>query len=150
VYGVAALMVATIVVGCMNNSLLTDFGRASISDKPTGNHYCFVCHGNYRKEKFAGIHDKVGIGCATCHGPSYDHLEDEEHIIPPDIMFPRNMINGSCLACHNDAALRTVEDHAEFYGNPGKYVCTDCHGKTHRLEKRDVRWNKVTREVIND
>ena len=27
-------------------------------------------------------------------------------------------------------------------------VCTDCHGQGHRLEKRNVRWDKVTRKLL--
>jgi hypothetical protein len=114
---------------------------------------CYVCHDNYKSERLAVIHAKEEIGCADCHGKSLEHQNDEDNITPPEIMFPLAKIDGLCAECHDshDVSARKVltrwsqrcPEKTEF----DEVVCTDCHGY-HRLEKRIVRWDKETGDVI--
>ncbi len=67
--------------------------------EPADNSRCFVCHGNYKKEKFALKHATKGIGCERCHGSCDAHCEDEEHLTPPDIMYAREKVPAACLGC---------------------------------------------------
>ncbi len=118
--------------------------------EPADNSRCFVCHGNYKKDKFTLKHAKGGIGCERCHGASDAHCEDEEHLTPPDIMYARERVPSACLGCHDIDKVkkehREEEVQADYEGK--KNVCTDCHGKGHRLEKRNVRWDKTTRKLL--
>jgi hypothetical protein len=52
------------------------------------NKACYVCHANYEEEPFAVVHGVADVGCADCHGKSPAHIDDENHLTPPDIMFP--------------------------------------------------------------
>lgn len=123
---------------------------------PADNGFCFVCHGNYRTNEFVNSHAAEGVGCATCHGPSEQHCEDEAHLTPPDVMFTRVSVNPACTRCHERPELKKqkhrFENRAVVYldekGPERELYCTDCHGKDHRLAKRDVRWNRLTREVM--
>jgi hypothetical protein len=103
------------------------------------NSACFVCHGNYKTEELASTHSQAGVACADCHGQSIDHCNNEENIIPPQIMYPREKINSACKKCHATHKLALTAD-------PPK-VCTDCHGK-HRLRLRTKLWDKVTGKLL--
>jgi len=130
--------------------LLADKDEDKKKTEPADNSRCFVCHGNYKKDKFTLKHAKKGIGCERCHGSSDAHCEDEEHLTPPDIMYARQRVPSACLGCHDIDKVkkehREEEVEADYEGK--KNVCTDCHGKGHRLEKRNVRWDKVTRKLL--
>lgn len=117
--------------------------------EPADNSRCFVCHGNYKKEKLTVRHAKGGVGCERCHGPSDAHCQDEEHQTPPDTMYPKEKIPPACIACHDmdKIAKKHKEKDVEADLKGVKNVCTDCHG-SHRLEKRSVRWDKNTRKVL--
>ena len=71
------------------------------SKKGADNGACFVCHANLKKESLAATHATNGVGCASCHGPSTAHRNDEANIIPPDIMFATETIDASCARCHD-------------------------------------------------
>lgn len=114
------------------------------SESAADNSRCFVCHVNYTQEKIAVTHAKAGIGCAKCHGPSDGHIADESWAsggngTAPDLMYPRDKINPSCLACHAKEKIDTPEHQAVFADPPGMKVCTDCHG-SHRLPQRRCKW----------
>ncbi|MDD3470683.1 MAG: cytochrome c3 family protein [Thermoguttaceae bacterium] len=118
---------------------------------------CYVCHGNYIEEEFAKKHALGKVGCFDCHGEAVAHRNDENHLTPPDHMFssselPDEMVE-SCQACHetHDVAAKDVltrYQERKLDKKPLEEVtCMDCHG-SHRLDKRTVRWNKRTGEVI--
>jgi hypothetical protein len=117
------------------------------------NQSCFVCHDNYRTEPMAVWHAKESVGCIDCHGPSLAHRNDEDNITPPDKMYPLAEIDKSCADCHDTHDAPAKEVIARWQERcPGKtdlseIACTDCHGY-HRLEKRVVRWNKMTGELL--
>jgi len=112
---------------------------------------CFVCHLNYDGEYFTAIHARNNIGCESCHGASYAHRSDEDNITPPDVMFPKDKVNVSCIKCHREDELKKLKYHQKFYANTAeeKY-CNDCHGKSHHLKIRTRRWDKETGKLIAD
>lgn len=120
--------------------------------KPADNSYCLTCHLNFGDESLAFKHQKVGVGCATCHGPSDKHSADENGIIPPDVMFPKDRITSGCASCHKLAQLDKDAAHDPLLNSkaeePFKY-CTSCHGK-HTMPVRTRRWDKVTRQLVED
>ena len=125
-------------------------------DKPklkVDNFACYVCHGNYDGEELVVEHGMEKIGCIDCHGESLDHRNDEDNITPPGKMYPLEEVDKMCGACHhkhNVSAREVIErwqQRCPEKTNPKKIVCTDCHFQ-HRLQRRTVRWNKKTGEVI--
>jgi hypothetical protein len=125
--------------------LLEDEPAGEASSKPSAdNSRCFVCHVNYIQEKIAVTHAKVNIGCAHCHGSSDAHIADESWAsggngTAPDMMYPRDKINPSCMTCHPKDTIDTPQHQAVLADTEGKSVCTDCHGK-HRLPERRCKW----------
>jgi len=119
------------------------------SDKPANNSYCLVCHVNFQMEELAKIHQKNGVGCATCHGESDRHSADEDGLTPPEIMFAIGKIFDGCSKCHEPPKLRAVGEHAPaFAKDPAKFkTCTECHGK-HRMAVRTRQWDKTTGKLI--
>ena len=140
--------------------LLLEEPKRSDSENPADrivadNEACYVCHGNYRDEPMALWHARVNVGCVKCHGPSLAHRDDEDNTTPPDIMFPADKIDTACKTCHDshDVPPRKVlarwKERCPSKTNPDDVVCTDCHGQ-HRLESRTVRWDKTTRQLLDD
>ena len=117
------------------------------------NFACYVCHGNYDGEEMVVSHGIEAIGCIDCHGKSYEHRNDEDNITPPDKMYPLERVDKMCAVCHDmhDAPARKVlekwQERCPEKTDPKEIVCTDCHYQ-HRLERRMVRWNKKTGELI--
>ena len=118
------------------------------------NFSCYVCHGNYKEEPLVVAHgSKEDIGCVKCHGESFDHRNDEDNIIPPEVMYPSEKINKCCQECHKEHDVPAHEVIACWQKrcpektDPTKLVCTDCHFQ-HRLKRRVVVWNKRTGEVV--
>ena len=117
------------------------------------NFACYVCHGNYDGEELVVSHGVEAIGCIDCHGKSYAHRNDEDNITPPDKMYPLDAVDEMCDDCHDmhDAPARKVlqrwQERCPEKTDPKQIVCTDCHYQ-HRLERRTVRWNKKTGELI--
>jgi hypothetical protein len=120
------------------------------------NSRCQVCHLNFMQEALSVTHAKTNIGCATCHGPSDNHIADESWAsggngTAPDIMFRKSQIRFACLGCHNwvklvendqrRTDLKEKPDHQAVLAgtHPDKKFCTDCHGK-HRMVTRKCRW----------
>lgn len=122
--------------------------------EPTGpiadNSRCHVCHMNYEDEALAVVHARADVGCEQCHGASDAHCADEDNITPPDIMYPAEKINPSCMACHSREKI-DIAVHKAFLADiiAGKAICTRCHGD-HRLAHRTRRWDKTTRKLIED
>ena len=119
---------------------------------PVDNSRCFVCHKQYDVEPFAVSHARFGVSCEDCHGMSDGHCGDEGHLIPPDEMYAKETIVPACMECHKDAKRLAKDDTAcpRHHEEPiiSKQVCTNCHGR-HRLDKRLVRWDKGTGELIS-
>ncbi len=114
------------------------------SGSAADNSRCFVCHVNYTQEKIAVTHAKAGIGCAKCHGASDAHIADESWAsggngTAPDVMYPKDKIDASCMTCHARDKIDTPEHQGVLAGAPGTKVCTDCHG-SHRLPQRRCKW----------
>jgi len=124
---------------------------ATTAVTPADNFYCLTCHMNFQREELAANHQKNGVGCASCHGESDKHSSDENGIIPPDIMYPREAVNPSCMICHPREKLLKVKGHEAFVvpTTAQAHVCTDCHGK-HTMPVRTRRWDKKTGKLIAD
>jgi hypothetical protein len=114
---------------------------------------CFVCHANYRYEALVSQHAKANIGCAVCHGQSFEHKNDENNTTPPEKMYPADKIDSFCQGCHNShdvpagkvVALWTKRNPDKT--DPSKIVCTDCHGD-HRIKVRTIIWDKKTGKLL--
>ena len=124
------------------------------------NPFCRACHLDLDEEELALDHELAGIGCERCHGESLRHRSDEANVTPPELMYPKERINPTCMMCHPRQDINHVKDHqpileaglsvfqeAPSGGNAKKY-CTDCHGQKHRMQNRTTRWNKATGELI--
>jgi hypothetical protein len=124
------------------------------------NPYCLVCHLDFEGEQLVVDHEKARIGCERCHGESERHRSDEANVTPPEIMYPKERINPTCMMCHPRgeiedvtyhtpllAGARTIFDEAAAEETKEKY-CTDCHGVGHRMNVHTVRWNKATGELL--
>lgn len=96
----------------------------------TKNEECFLCHLDYRPEELTLTHQKQGISCATCHGDSKGHIDDEDRKTAPDRMIARHRIGVFCRGCHS--ALEECP-HADPPETGPEQPCTDCHGQ-HKLE----------------
>jgi hypothetical protein len=121
--------------------------------EPADNSYCYVCHANYQREELSKEHQAVGVGCETCHGMSEKHSGDEDGLIPPEIMFPREKINATCMAkCHDKDELAASGNHDELFVAAKKVdkTCTECHAEKHRLKVRTRIWDKATGKLLSD
>ncbi len=126
--------------------------------EPADNSFCYVCHANYETEKLVKIHTAEGVGCETCHGMSDKHSEDEDSLVPPDVIFSRAKVDAFCTKCHDkDELIESEDDHRKFFArdtepqdpqvDPKDKTCTNCHAMKHSLANRTRRWNKETREI---
>ena len=122
--------------------LLREAGNARLV---ADNSRCHVCHMNYEDEELAVVHARANIGCEKCHGSSDAHCSDEDHLTPPDVMYPLSKINPSCMECHPRDTIDIVPHQPIFDGTAGEGTkhCTDCHG-SHRLARRTRTWDKAT------
>ena len=124
------------------------------------NEFCSACHYGFAEESLARTHEQAGIGCERCHGESERHRSDEDNVTPPEIMYPKDKINPTCMMCHPRheiehvpthetllAGAKTALDSAEK-ADGGRIYCTDCHAKDHRIKVRVIRWNKATGERL--
>ena len=132
------------------------------SESFVANPFCIACHYGFDEEELAFNHELAGIGCERCHGESQRHRSDENNITPPEIMYPKQKINPTCMMCHPRSELKENLDHNPLLavtetvfdvaeesgaGDQNKY-CTDCHGKEHRINVRTVRWDKATGKLL--
>jgi Zn finger protein HypA/HybF involved in hydrogenase expression len=126
------------------------------------NPFCLACHLDFDEEELALQHEIFGIGCERCHGESFRHRSDEANVTPPEIMYPKERINPSCMSCHPRQDIRDTKDHqpileaglssfeeATPVGENAKKYCTDCHGSKHRVMRvRAVYWDKATGALL--
>ena len=134
--------------GCLpRESRKTNIGSAT-AVKPADNSECLICHMDFKAEVLSTKHEKAGVGCTACHGPSLAHGDDELNITPPDKLFGRAEIIPFCKTCHTTHKKGTVYDafvkkwHSKRRPN-GRMVlddsvCTDCHGN-HAVLRADQR-----------
>jgi hypothetical protein len=137
--------------------------------EPADNSFCNVCHANLEDEILVQIHLPEGVGCETCHGISDKHSEDEDSLVPPDVIFAKSKIALFCIQCHDQEELIESESaHKNLFATIGKphdsaaepktdeknpatekktKTCTDCHDFEHKLKNRTRRWNKDTRKI---
>jgi hypothetical protein len=126
------------------------------------NPFCKVCHLDFDEEELALKHEIWGIGCERCHGESFRHRSDEANITPPEIMYPKERVNPSCMSCHPRQDIQDTKDHdpileaglssfeeATPSGKDAKKYCTDCHGSKHRVIRvRTTHWDKATGALL--
>jgi hypothetical protein len=113
--------------------------RGSRGEMPEDNELCFTCHANFREETLAAGHLAAGVTCATCHGISYEHMNDETSHTKPDIVFGRAEVAEFCSRCHEshkspdkvDAFLAQWKGRTRPNGRLilQQAMCTDCHGE---------------------
>ncbi|MBM4026083.1 MAG: hypothetical protein FJ280_11855 [Planctomycetes bacterium] len=126
------------------------------------NSFCLVCHFDFDEEELALKHEVAGIGCERCHGESFRHRSDEANVTPPEILYPRERINPTCMMCHPRQDLRHLADHRPILEaalnlseekptlNQDKKYCTACHGTKHRMNTRTIRWDKHTGVLLQE
>jgi hypothetical protein len=129
------------------------------------NPFCRACHLDFDEDELALNHEIAGIGCERCHGESLRHRSDEANITPPQLMYPKERINPTCMMCHPrheiqhqeehrpilEAGLSIFEDEEGAGDDPdARKYCIDCHGPHHRMKVRTIRWNKATGEVLKE
>ncbi len=131
-------------------------------DSFVANPFCKACHLDFDEEELALKHEIWGIGCERCHGESFRHRSDEANLTPPEIMYPKERINPSCMSCHPRQQIQDTKDHdpileaglsvfeeATPSGKDAKKYCTDCHGSKHRvLRVRATHWDKATGALL--
>ncbi len=125
------------------------------------NPFCKACHVDFDEEKLVVSHKAAGIGCERCHGESLRHRSDEANITPPELMYPKERINPTCMMCHPRHEIQRVESHRPILeanlsvletAPPDEHArryCTDCHGSEHRMKVRTIRWDKCTGKLVN-
>lgn len=127
----------------------------------TANIFCAACHYAFSDEELAKAHEEAGIGCERCHGESERHRSDEDNITPPEIMFPKDKINPTCMMCHPRHEIKHVPAHEVLLAGAktifdsdedaeSQMYCTTCHAAEHRINVRTIRWNKATGEILDD
>ncbi len=124
-------------------------GSASMpwAQKPS-NDYCNVCHVDFTGEELSMQHLKHGIPCAKCHGPSVEHMQDEQGMTRADIKFGRAEVEPFCKTCHgpHKHPEKVAAFRKKWYGKTrpngrpvvAGSICTDCHGK-HTVLKQTKR-----------
>lgn len=116
--------------------------------RPADNRLCLVCHEALTEELISRVHEKHGILCIDCHGPSTLHMEDEMQMTKPDVLFGRGEVESYCQGCHSQHKdqAKVEKFRQDNWGRDlsnGRVVnnasiCTDCHGR-HNIghEKRE-------------
>lgn len=126
---------------------------APVQPRGADNSPCHVCHTRFEQEPLSEMHRKVNVGCVKCHGPSLAHRDDEDNLVPPDVMYWPERIDPSCVECHpkHNAPAREVltrwRERCSEKTDPQSVACIDCHGE-HRLTSRTVRWDKKTGDLL--
>jgi len=99
------------------------------------NRVCYECHIDFQGEELGAVHEKAGVSCVRCHGPSKPHMDDEVRKTPPDAVFRGAAMRVFCLACHDPVEHLEVAAHAAEAARPPdakRRACTACHGE-HQL-----------------
>jgi hypothetical protein len=135
-------------------------GEAKPATAFVANPFCNACHADFDEERLVATHKAAGIGCERCHGESLRHRSDEANVTPPELMYPKERINPTCMMCHPRQTIRQVESHRpileaglSIFDAPSpdenaKKYCTDCHGRDHQMNTRTIRWDKCTGKLL--
>lgn len=126
---------------------------AKAEPKVAPNDMCHVCHIPFSEEPLAVVHDKAEVWCIECHGPSAEHMQDEDiGATPPEVAYKKNQVDPMCSKCHKpekhsevNARVRagrlaeSKKAQEEIKGRRVEVtgVCTDCHGR-HWIPPRDT------------
>ena len=128
----------------------------------TANVFCAACHYTFANEELAKTHEEAGIGCERCHGESERHRSDEDNVTPPEIMYPKDKINPTCMMCHPRHEIEHVDHHEQLLAGAKtifdsdsetkgwQLYCTTCHAKEHRVNLRTIKWNQATGELLDE
>ena len=87
---------------------------------------CLQCHVDIESAYKSSKHYQVGkTRCIDCHGPSLEHVGDENNEVKPDERFARADIDSLCGECHD--CSRTIPPSPATLPLNKPKVCTDCH-----------------------
>ena len=108
----------------------------SPADAARVNKLCLECHIDFEDEELTLAHQRAGVSCARCHGPSRAHMEDEVRATKPDAIFRGAAMEIFCLTCHGPALYRARPEHAAnvVLEPKRRKSCTQCHGEHKLLE----------------
>ncbi len=163
--GAASALLVGAVLLIIAASCALNHGKKAVSPAGTSasfvaNPFCMACHADFDGEKLAVTHKAAGIGCERCHGESFRHRSDEANVTPPDLMYPKEKINPTCMMCHPRQTIPPTESHRPILevslspvetaasDGPTFRYCTDCHGAEHHMKVRTTRWDKCTGKRI--
>jgi len=86
---------------------------------------CLECHDS-QETMLSFFHGANEVQCTDCHGPSKEHLDRPR--TPPSIVFTDDgegdVLNGTCLACHDNGGRVHWESGAHGDAN---VACSGCH-----------------------
>jgi hypothetical protein len=89
-----------------------------------------MCHIDVADETVGTRHHAKGIGCVKCHGPSIDHVRDENNEVKPDRVITQKDVDKFCARCHE--CSRPQSARPPTAKKQGAIICTTCHG-THKV-----------------
>jgi hypothetical protein len=125
------------------------------TEAETKNATCYVCHANYADEPLAQRHAKANMACSDCHGESIAHKNDENHLTPPDRMYPAGEIDEACRKCHTGHDVQPAEVVRRWREHIGDtktdVLCEKCH-EGHDVPAADVvrKWQERTEQKKED
>lgn len=113
-------------------------GSSKSSDKAQKNPLagCTLCHVDVEDEYVESIHFDEKVACTDCHGPSKEHLADENNEVKPDELFARKDTDRLCSECHD--CSREIPAGWSDLPLDKRQVCTECH-VAHGFPERVVK-----------
>jgi formylglycine-generating enzyme required for sulfatase activity len=78
---------------------------------------CSRCHVAQVLEWTTSRHQRAGVACQNCHGPSAAHVANERNEVKPDRLPRGGAIAGLCQSCHTQGCPRTKR----------REGCESCH-----------------------
>jgi hypothetical protein len=97
---------------------------------------CTLCHVDVEDEYVESVHFDEQVACTDCHGPSKEHLADENNEVKPEELFARKDTDRLCSECHE--CSRTIPTGWSDLPREKRQVCTECHG-AHEFSERVVK-----------
>lgn len=125
----------------------------TLTEAEAKNATCYVCHANYAEEQLAQWHAKANYACSDCHGESIAHKNDENHLTPPDKMYPAGKIDGACQKCHTGHDVQPAEVVRQWKQRTGDtktdVLCKECH-ESHDIPAAAVirKWQKQSSQKV--
>ncbi len=95
---------------------------AAYPTKYVGSETCYDCHDSIVLAKSEGPHS--GIGCESCHGPGFKHIED-----PETEKLDKPNTRAFCAHCHafNKARSEKAITQQNILEHNPEDNCTECH-----------------------